>query len=339
MKQRKRATAAALFLSLCLFALSLSGCGLYDGLLSTAIPTDYPFSESYSVGDATLEGGADRIFLTWLYGTVHIRTHREDRIEIRETANLAVKEDYTVHFWHRSEGDETVLNIAYSASGIKDFGTLEKDLILLLPESAIASLTVTVDSADVTVELPEGTPVGSFLLSSFTGEVDVSLANGNEVSLSAHCHASAPKGKDTVRFASTGRIGDLSITSTYSAMDVSVKDADTVKLTGAEGDIFLRGNVVGASEISTTFGKTQIYLQGYDTIRAESGTGDVTMTLPAALGFNLKISSAPYGDGPKSVAVNFDGATEREGGYTVGNGEKSIDVATDGRIEVTPFES
>ena len=209
MKQRKRTTAAALFLSLCLAALSLSGCGFWNSLLSTAIQTEYPFAEYYSTGSTTLEGGADRIHLTWLYGTVHIRTHGEDTVEIREAANLAVKESYEVHWWHRAEGEETVLDIAFSKSGVKDFGDLEKDLILLLPEKAIADLTVTVDTADVKVELGGEARVGKFLLTSLGGKVDVSLAHAEEVALSAHLSAAPAAEKNLFRFASAGRIGKL----------------------------------------------------------------------------------------------------------------------------------
>ena len=327
----------ALFLALALSLLSLSGCGgLFDGLFSTALPTEYPFSENYSSGSEMIEGALDRLHLTWLFGTVHIRSHKEDCIEIREAANLAVKEEYAVHWWYRKDGAEDVLSIEYAASGIKDFGSLEKDLILLVPEGRLSSITVTVDSADVKVDLSEETPVGKFLLTSFTGKVDVSLPYAEEVSLSAHCHAAAPQGKDTVRLQSTGEIGTLSVSSTYSDLDLSLGNAEKVTLAGAEGDIFLRGRGVSATETSTSRGKTQIYLQSYESIDAQSYTGAIDLTLPEALGFSLTV--LPNGGArPKNVSVNFEGAVQNGDSFTVKDGGGTITVKTGGNLEVTPF--
>ena len=337
MKQRKRTTAAALFLSLCLLALSLSGCGFWNSLLSTAIQTEYPFAEYYSTGSTTLEGGADRIHLTWLYGTVHIRTHKEDTLEIREAANLGVTTDYEVHWWHRTEGDETVLNIAFSASGIRDFGDLEKDLILTLPEDALSYLGITVDTADVKVELGEGAALGSLLLTSLGGKVDVSLPYAETAELSAHCSAAAHGEKSLFRFTSTGKIGKLSMNTVYTALDVSLRDADEVTLRGAGKEIFLRGNDVGKVDVSSSTGKTQIYLQDFSDITAASNRGQITMTLPASRGFTLTVSPDAGGEKPRQVEVHFEGAETLGDRTTYGDGEGKITVSTGGTLEVTPF--
>jgi hypothetical protein len=338
MKQRKRTTAAALFLSLCLAALSLSGCGLFDGLLSTALPTEYPFADQYSAGSTVLAGGADKIRLTWLYGSVHIRTHGEDTVEIREAANLAVKEPYEVHWWHRAEGEETVLDIAFSKSGVKDFGDLEKDLILLLPEKAIADLTVTVDTADVKVELGTEARVGKFLLTSLGGKVDVSLAHAEEVALSAHLSAAPAAEKNLFRFASAGRIGKLSLSTVYSDLDVTLQDADEVTLRGAHREIFLRGNDARKVDVSSSTGKTQIYLRDYTAITAASNRGAILMTLPSSRGFTLTVSPDAGGEKPRKVDVHFEGAQTEGNVTTVGDGSGSITVSTGGSLEVTPFE-
>ena len=156
------------------------------------------------------------------------------------------------------------------------------------------------------------------------------------VSLSAHCHAAAPQGKDTVRLQSTGEIGTLSVSSTYSDLDLSLGNAEKVTLAGAEGDIFLRGRGVSATETSTSRGKTQIYLQSYESIDAQSYTGAIDLTLPEALGFSLTV--LPNGGArPKNVSVNFEGAVQNGDSFTVKDGGGTITVKTGGNLDVTPF--
>lgn len=172
---------ALIFCSSCL----LSGCGLIDAF-SDKVPTTYQNADKYTTGNAEFEGKVDSFSIWWIYGSVTVKTHKENTVRIEETANKELDDTFSLHwrYFNASEYGE-ILYVRYSASGNFDFGDLKKDITVYLPENEDMDITVNVESASVDLDVSgfENTLEELYILSN-SGKVSAKIDSADEVRIS-----------------------------------------------------------------------------------------------------------------------------------------------------------
>ena len=171
---------------------------------STAAGIEYANADKYTIGDTTVTGRVENLFVDWTSGEVNIEYHAGEEIFISETANKALAEDDKLRWWL----DGTTLRIRYAKSGLRLSFNLEKKL---------------------TVSLPEGTVLNSADLSTTSGDLKIPALAADEIRLGS---------TSGNIFAVTS--GAKKLTASSTSGDVNVEqstDTDTADLGSTSGSI------------------------------------------------------------------------------------------------------
>lgn len=107
----KKIRAFAILAALLMGALwSLTGC---TGLRASA----YENPERYTVGDAVLTDGIDRIEIEWASGSVRVIPHDGDGVRLSEVAKEGLPEELRMRWW--LDGRTLRIRFAASDAGIR----------------------------------------------------------------------------------------------------------------------------------------------------------------------------------------------------------------------------
>ena len=330
---------AVIFCSTCL----MTGCGLIDALTS-GVPTVYPDAEKYTVGNTEFEGTVDTLDIWWNYGSVTVRTHKENTVKIEESANKELDDNLSLH-WHYFNTTDygNVLNIRYSASGNFDFGDLSKDITVYLPENDGMDIALTVDAASVDVDMSEfDNTLDELSISTNSGRVSAKIDSAAEVRISGQSDDGIPEANREFFFRADGTVYDLGISSSYAKVDVAAK---TVRK-GDVGSVFSDLIFVTdeAKNLKLKNSRNDIYatVLKFESIDIETYEGDCELVLSGDASFVLSVKEEDrfgYEMTPKNVSLEYEGVTQKDLEYTVGSGENRIEIATAGELRVLPFIS
>lgn len=327
---------ASLFCSLCV----LSGCGLTDAL-SNKVPTTYQDADKYTAGNAEFEGTVDTFYVWWLYGSVTIKSHKESTVKIEESANKDLDNTLQLHWRYHNVSDYgNVLYIHYSASGDFDYGDLQKDITVYLPENDAMHISLDIQAASVDVDLStfENT-LEKISVCNHSGKVSVKVDNAEEVRISGQNEDDVPESQREFFFRANGRVDDLGISASYAKVDAAAKTVHKGDVGTVFADLVFAADEAKDLKLSNSRNKIYATVLDFDSLDIEtrddlceltiSPDASFTLTLKEENRFRQKMS-------PKNVSVGFEDVIQSGKQYTLGTGESKITVATDSDLTVLP---
>lgn len=302
----------------------LTGCSFVS--LFNTFSYQYDNASEYKPGDREIDEKVTKINIDYISGDVTINTHDSDKVSVKETANIDLRDPQKVHTWV----NDGTLYVRFCQS-IKriNFTNIHKKLELTLPSAR--------DLEDVTVEVSSGNlncsgiTSGSFTshLSSgnltckdiTTGGFDAKLSSGN-----ANVDGS---GKNIKIKASSGNInikqsGDCSSMTIDSSSGNITTEADKVSKMDVHAS---SGNItVTANEITELNSRSSSGHNTFDfavapktsAIKSSSGWVKITMPEDSDVKVTAKISSGHF-----NSELPF---TKNGKEYTSGNGSSTMNI-------------
>ena len=304
---------------------------------STAAGIEYANADKYTIGDTTVTGRVENLFVDWTSGEVNIEHHAGEGIFISETANKALAEDDKLRWWL----DGTTLRIRYAKSGLRLSFNLEKKLTVSLPEGTVLnSADLSTTSGDLKIpalaadEIRLGSTSGNiFAVTSGAKKLTASSTSGD-------VNVEQSTDTDTADLGSTsgsiacklGHVKTLTAGSTSGSISVTVTgSAGYVKMGSTSGNLYPEIASVDKADMNSTSGSVTGSVTAFTELKVGSTSGSVTLKLPAEPGFTLKAGTTS-GSFSSGLALAKDGDT-----YTCGDGSArcSIDT-TSGNIRIDP---
>lgn len=302
----------------------LTGCSFVS--MFNTFSYQYDNASEYKPGDREIDEKVTKINIDYISGDVTINTHDSDKVSVKETANIDLRDPQKVHTWV----NDGTLYVRFCQS-IKriNFTNIHKKLELTLPSAR--------DLEDVTVEVSSGNlncsgiTSGSFTshLSSgnltckdiTTGGFDAKLSSGN-----ANVDGS---GKNIKIKASSGNInikqsGDCSSMTIDSSSGNITTEADKVSKMDVHAS---SGNItVTANEITELNSRSSSGHNTFDfavapktsAIKSSSGWVKITMPEDSDVKVTAKISSGHF-----NSELPF---TKNGKEYTSGNGSSTMNI-------------
>ena len=296
----------------------------------------YADADKYTVGEATVSGSVENLFVDWTAGQVNIEYHNGDGVIITEKANQPLNEDDRLRWWL----DGTTLRIRYAKPGFRISFNLDKQLTVSLPaDTVLKSADISSTSGDLNIP---GLVADEIRLGSTSGSISA-------VTVTDKLTASSTSGDITVRQGDTiGTVdldstsGSISCTLGTNAAAVTAKSTsgsisldaagsiETVKLGSTSGSIYPSLASVGKAELSSTSGSVAGVFSAFHDLKIGTTSGSVSVKLPAEPGFTCRAGTTS-GSFSSDLALTKNGDT-----YTCGDGSArcSIDTTSgDIRIE------
>ena len=319
----------------------MTGCGLFDAF-SDKVPTTYDNAEKYTAGNTEFEGKVDNFSIWWLYGSVTVKTHKENTVKIEESANQELDDKFSLHWRYFDASDYgNVLYIRYSASGKFDFGDLKKDITVYLPENDDMYLSFNIEAASVDVDMSgfENT-LEKLAINTNSGRVSAKIDSAEEVRISGQNDEGIPEENREFYFRANGTVDDLGISASYAKLDVAAKAVDDAEVGTVFADLIFAVDEAGEVDLRNSDGKIYATILKFDSLDVETRDKPCELTLSPDASFVLTIKDKDrfnYKMSPKSVSVEFEGVTQSGSKYTVGTGENEIAVATSSDLTIMPF--
>lgn len=327
-----------IFCSIYLF----SGCAFIDSLTNN-VPTVYSDSEKYTAGDAEFEGKVDNLSIWWQYGTVTVKTHKENTVKIQETANQSIDKTFTLH-WRYFDASNygMVLYVQFSESGKFDYGDLKKDLVVYLPENEDMDIAINSNAASVDLDVSgfENTLEELHVLSN-SGKVSVKIDCADEVWISGQNDEGVPNENREFFFRANGTVSTLGISTSFAKVDAAAKMIYDGEVMSVYADLIFAADEVGDLKLCNSDGKIYATVLKFKHLDVEALNQPCELALSPDASFVLSIKEKNRFNqkiSPTSVSVNFDGMTQNGSQYTVGSGERKIEVATGSDLIILPFE-
>lgn len=337
---KKRFSALLLAWLLCSLSL-LEGCGLFDAL-SDKVPTTYPNAEKYTVGNAEFDGKVDSLSIWWIYGSVTVKTHKESTVKIEETANRALDDTLRLHWRYFNASDYgDVLYVRYSASGNFDYGDLQKDITVYLPEQDGMDISLTVEAASVDVDVStfENT-LDELTVITNSGKVTARIDSADEVRISGQNDEDVPEQMREFFLRANGTVQNLGVSSSYAKVDVAASSVRSGEVGSVFADLCFSAEKVEELKLYNSRNGIYATVLSFNDLEIENFEGECELTLSPDASFVLTVKEKDrfkHPTVPTSVTVGFADATHSGAQYTVGSGENAISVATAGAFSVLPL--
>lgn len=318
------------------------GCGLIDSMRDK-VPTTYSNPEKYTVGNTEFEGKVDNLNIWWLDGSVTVRTHKENTVRIEETSNKEAEDNFKLRWRYYNAADYgEVLDIRYSASGEFDYGDLKKDITVYLPENDDMDVSLTIQTASVDVDLSEfENTLDEIYVINYSGKVSVTVDNAEEVRISGQNSDNVPESQRLFSFKANGTVDDLGISTSYAALDISVKEAINADIGTVFADLSFGADRVNRLKLSNSAGRINARVPEFESIDIETWEQPCELALSPEASFKLTMKEKDrfnHRTKPESIEVKFDNATSEGAVYTVGDGKNIITVATASKLTILPYE-
>jgi len=319
----------------------MSGCGLIDAF-SDKVPTTYQNAEKYTAGNTEFEGTVDTFSIWWIYGSVSIKTHKENTVKIEETANKELDDTFSLHWRYFNATDYgDILYIRYSASGDFDYGDLKKDITVYLPENDGMDISLTIESASVDIDTSGfKNTLNELSVCTNSGKVSAKIDSADEVRISGQNDEGIPDENREFIFRANGTVYDLGISSSYAKVDVAAKSVRSGEVGSVFADLIFSADEAKRMKLRNSRNKIYATVLKFDSLDIETCDEPCELTLSPDASFVLTLKDKDrfnHQMSPKSVSVEFDGVTESDSQYTVGSGESKISVATDSELIILPL--
>ncbi len=290
-------------------AFSLTGCMT---LRNIPFGNTLANADQYTAGDRSITDKVSGIDIDWASGSVTVKPHDADTIEIHETLSRNdISDDERVQSWV----DGTTLRIAYQktkSASLLSINNVKKDLEVLVPASAsYRFLDVDAASAEVNIE---GIDTDGLAVNVASGDTVINDTRAEKADLSSASGSITMKGctADTLEIDTAS--GTQNIDCDASELDFSAASGKIFYETDALVDVIHTSSASGAQKLSFSAAPKKADIH--------SASGDVEILLPKDAGFSAKIDTA-------SGKVSYDlPMTKEKNRYIAGDGSAEIEVST-----------
>lgn len=295
---------------LLLLTFTLCACG--------SISYSYANASRYAAGGTVITGAVDSLEIDWIDGGVSVAYHKENTVEISETAKRNLSGAEKLHWWL----DGTTLRVKYARSETTITGNPQKKLTVTLPESASVPLKsveiATVSGSIRCVPLYAET----VKLSSVSGSINAECAADD-------LNASTVSGKITLNASAN----EIKLSATSGAVDAGIGHAKALDISSASGKIRVNATEIKKAEIDSVSGAVEAALQKTESLKIGTVSGAVRLSLPKDMGFTADFSTV-------SGSLNNAISAQRTGNRCVlGDGSAVINVSTvSGGLTLSAYE-
>lgn len=335
---------SVLLISLILYSTCVfSGCDFFDSF-TNMFPTTYSNPEKYTAGNTEFEGKVDLLNIWWQYGTVTLRTHKENTVKIEETANQELDETFSLHWRYYNASDYgQVLHVQFSASGKFDFGDLKKDLVVYLPENNNMDIAINSKAASVDMDISgfENTLKELHVLTE-SGKVSVKIDSADEVWISGQNDEGIPEENREFYFKANGTVSILGVSASYAKVNVAVKKVYSGEVGTVFNDLYFSADEARNLKLNNSDGKIYATILAFESLDVETFSAPCELTLSPDASFVLTLKEKDqfnHKTTPTSVSVEFEDITQSDSKYTVGRGEKKIAIASNSEIRILPLKT
>lgn len=325
--------------SACVF----SGCDFFDSF-TNMFPTTYSNPEKYTAGNTEFEGKVDLLNIWWQYGTVTLRTHKENTVKIEETANQELDETFSLHWRYYNASDYgQVLHVQFSASGKFDFGDLKKDLVVYLPENNNMDIAINSKAASVDMDISgfENTLKELHVLTE-SGKVSVKIDSADEVWISGQNDEGIPEENREFYFRANSTVSILGVSASYAKVNVAVKKVYSGEVGTVFNDLYFSADEARNLKLNNSDGKIYATILAFESLDVETFSAPCELTLSPDASFVLTLKEKDqfnHKTTPTSVSVEFEDMTQSDSKYTVGRGENKIAIASNSEIRILPLKT
>lgn len=329
-------------ISVLLISLIICSTFLFSSCVFDKVPTVYSDPEKYTAGNTEFEGKVDNLSIWWQYGTVTVKTHKENTVKITETANRELDEKFTLHWRYFNASDYgMVLYVQFSASGNFDFGDLKKDLVVYLPENEDMDIAINSNAASVDLDVSEfENNLEELHVFTISGKVSVKIDSADEVWISGQNDEGVPEENREFCFRANGTVSTLGISASYAKVDAYAKKIYNGEIMTVYADLLLEADEARDLKLYNSEGKICATVLNFRSLDIETNYQPCELTLSPDASFVLSIKEKNRFNQnmtPKSVTVEFENMTQSGSQYTVGTGENEISIATDSDIVIIPL--
>ena len=322
LKNKILAGAMALVMPL---TMCLTGCSFVS--MFNTFSYQYENAMEYKPGDREIEEKVTKINLDYISGDVTIKTADTDKVSVKETANIILRDPQKVHTWV----NEGTLYVRFCQSLKKiNFTNINKSLELTLPSSQ--------DLDDVIIEMSSGNldcggiTTGGLKVRSSSGNVGIDCAGRNiEIKASSGNISLTEKGDSesitlkassgTIDVKQSGNCGSIAIDSSSGNVTAEVDKVTKMDVHVSSGSIQIEGN-----EITELISKASSGNNTFDfgtapktsTIKSSSGWVKIYMPEDSDVTVKAKISSGEF-----NSELPF---TKNGKEYSCGNGSSTMDI-------------
>ena len=361
MKKLKAITTA---LSLAVMsALTLSGCNMSSNIgdnsfsFGSVFHYEYANSEKYSAGDMETKNEIESLNIDYLFGNLNITGSDTDTVTVKETANVALEDDYKVHTW--VDGGVLYVRFCASENGL-NFNNIQKNLEITLPgDKTIDDLKIEMTSGDVkcdnmtfknidsastsgdqsfdceadTVEVDVTSGVLGLKVNDDCNSVSVNATSGDLViDLKGNCNTiSVATTSGNVSLEQTGDADSASFQSTSGNISTNVGNVAKMDITTTSGGIGVNGKYIKDIATDCTSGNCLlVFEQVPDNTKINATSGNITVKIPKDAGITLNVDTT-------SGDFNYDYSFSKQGDtYVSGDGTAHVEIsATSGDVNLS----
>ena len=265
----------------------------------TAAGIEYPNADKYTVGNATVSGEVNSLFIDWTAGKVTVQYYDGSDIRVEETASRSLSDDDKLRWW--LDGD--TLRIRYAKGGFRISFNLDKQLTVSLPRDLILK------SADIGCT---------------SGELIIPALNAEEIRLNT-TSGNIEAGTNAKKLTASSTSGDVKVS--------QQSHLESVKLDSTSGTIYPDFASADMADFSSTSGGVTGTVAAFKSLRASSTSGSIDLKVSAEPGFTCKAHSTSGGFS-SDLPLTKNGDT-----YTCGDGSASCVLdTTSGNIRLGKAE-
>ena len=266
----------------------------------TAAGIGYPDEDKYTVGNASVSGEVNNLFVDWTAGKVTVEYYGGSEIKVEETANRTLSDDDKLRWW--LDGD--TLRVRYAKSGFRVSFNLDKQLTVSLPRDlALKSADISCTSGDLNIPALKAEDIR---LDTTSGNIDA--------------------GTDAKTITADSTSGSVKVH--------QESPLDSVKMDSTSGTIYPDFASVDKAEFSSTSGGVVGTVVSFKSLKASSTSGSIDLKVGTDSGFTLKADSTSG-----KVDISLSDVTVSGDTVVVGDGSGSCDLdTTSGNIRVSKAE-
>ena len=295
----------------------------------------YPDADKYTVGNETVTGTVNSLFIDWTSGRVNIEYHDGDGVIISETASRTLSDNDKLRWW--LDGD--TLRIRYAKPGFRVTVNLEKELTVSLPrDTVLKSADISSTSGDLNIpslaadeirldstsgSIGAGTETKKLTASSTSG--DVTILQESDLDTAALNSTSG-----SLSLSLKGSVKTVTADSTSGSVALTVSGtAENVRMHSTSGNLCPDFSSVEQADIGSTSGGVTGTVAAFRYLKVGTTSGSVSLKLGTEPGFTCKVSSSS-GDFNTALSLTKNGDT-----YTCGDGSAKLSIdTTSGNIRI-----
>ena len=304
----------------------LTGCS-YLSMFNT-FAYQYDNALEYKAGDREIDDKVTKINLDYISGDVTVKAVDTDKVTVKETANISLRDPQKVHTWV----NDGTLYVRFCQSTKKiNFTNIKKSLELTIPSSQ--------DLDDVIIEMSSGNlncdgfKTEGLNVRSSSGDVKIDCAGKNielkassgdiiltEKGDSENIKIKASSGKINVK--QSGSCSAMNIDSSSGSVTADVDKVSKMDIHVSSGHIEVKGNEITELNSKASSGHNTFdfaVAPKTSTIKSSSGWVKVYMPEDSDVTVKAKISS---GDFNSELPFSKNGKE-----YTSGNGSSTMDIS------------